>query len=73
MDKLIKEQTTPDCVEKDLTEKEKRLISQLPNSIPKADIDILHDVDKLAIIPQDDGSLTIISTKRKLINNANKK
>ena len=50
-----------------LTEEQARELSQLPHKKPKADIDLLHDADKLKTIPFDDGSLSIISTRRKRV------
>ena len=61
------EQMCQDLTDKVLTELEARDLSQLSHKKPKADKDLLHDVDKLKIMPPDDGSLAIISTKRKRV------
>ncbi len=50
-----------------LTEEQARELSQLPHKKPKADIDLLHDADKLKTTPFDDGSLSIVSTRRKRV------
>jgi hypothetical protein len=50
---------------KPLTPNQERAISKVPYKKSKNDKDILHDADKLKLIPEDDGSHTIISTRRK--------
>ena len=55
-----------------LTEEQARELSQLPHKKPKADIDLLHDADKLKVTPFNDDSLSIISTRRKRIKRSKK-
>ena len=62
---IEKEQICEPVIMTDLTFEEARELSQLPYKQPKADKDLIHDVDKLKTIPPDDGSLSILSTKRK--------
>ena len=61
------EQMCQDLTDKVLSEEEARDLSQLAHKKPKADKDLLHDMDKLKVIPPDDGSLAILSTKRKRV------
>ena len=66
------EQMCQDLTDKVLTESEARDLSQLSHKKPKADKDLLHDMDKLKVMPPDDGSLAILSTKRKRVRRTTK-
>ena len=61
-----------DLTDKVLTESEARDLSQLSHKKPKADKDLLHDMDKLKVMPPDDGSLAILSNKRKRVRRTTK-
>ncbi len=48
-----------------LSQKKARTVSTIPHKKAKNDKDVLHDVETLKMLPKNDNSHTIISTKRK--------
>ena len=62
--------SNPNPTNKPLTKSQARSLDQKPYKPAKCDKDILHDSDKQKLMPDDDGSLSIISTHRKRVRKA---